>query len=450
MNSGVAKQAMIGSVLVLLFLAGAFPGEAAISGVTGTQFNLVAREGYVSVADGGSLYSWGYALDNGRMQYPGPTLIVNQGDTITVTLKNELPVPAGNVSIVFPGNAAAASGGAAGKLTQEAPPDGTTTVTYTFTAANPGTYSYHSGTNVALQVEMGMVGAIIVRPTGFDHMNPMAYGHMDSHYTYEHLYLLTEMDYNIHNQVASGVGAGAVNVDTTTFLPVYWFINGRSAPDTMLADGVPWLPHQPYGSMAMMHPGDKILLRLIGGGRDLHPFHHHGNNSLIIARDGKLLESAPGVGADLAVSDFTIAVAPGSTVDAIFTWTGEKLGWDVYGTGVDYEHSCNGISVNDPNPASAGFDPVTKEYCPDHGKPFPVVLPDQLDLTFGGQWSGSPFLGGGGALPPGEGGLNPDGGFFFMWHSHNEKEMVNNDIFPGGMMTHVLIQPPGAPIMGGH
>ena len=22
-----------------------------------------------------------------------------------------------------------------------------------------------------------------------------------------------------------------------------------------------------------------------------------------------------------------------------------------------------------------------------------------------------------------------------MWHSHNEKEMTNNDIFPGGMMT---------------
>jgi FtsP/CotA-like multicopper oxidase with cupredoxin domain len=450
MNRVVAKQAVIGSVLALLLLAGVFPAEAAITGVTGTQFNLVAREGYVSTPDGGAVYSWGYGLDTGLMQYPGPTLIVNQGATITVTLRNELPAPAGNVSIVFPGHAAAASGGVAGKLTREASPGGATTVTYTFTAANPGTYTYHSGTSVGLQVDMGLVGAIIVRPSGFNPANPTAYGHADSQYTYENLFLLTEMDVPIHNAVQAGVAAGVVNVDTTTFFPVTWFINGRCSPDTMLADGVPWLPHQPYGSMAMMHPGDKVLLRLIGGGRDLHPFHHHGNNALAIARDGKLLESAPGAGADLAMSDFTQTVYPGGTVDAIFTWTGEKLGWDIYGTGVDYEHSCNGISVNDLNPASAGFDPVTKEYCPDHGKPFPVVLPGDQELTFGGQWSGSPFLGGSNALPPGQGGMNPNAGYFFMWHSHNEKEMTNYDIFPGGMMTHVVIEHPNVMLMGGN
>jgi len=438
MDKAVAKRVVIGSVFVLLLLAGVLPAQAAISGETGTQFNLVAREGFVSAPDGGSIYSWGYALDNGLMQYPGPTLIVKQGDTITVTLKNELPQPAGNVSIVFPGHLVTASGGAAGAMTREAPPDKVTAVTYTFTATNAGTYTYYSGTRPDLQVEMGLVGAIIVRPTGFDHMNPRAYGHDGTQYRYEHLFLLTEMDPRIHQAVASGV----YNVDTADFFPVYWFINGRCAPDTMLPDQVPWLPNQPYGAMARTLPGEKVLMRVIGGGRDLHPFHHHGNNSLIIARDGRLLESAPNAGPDLAVSDFTISIAPGGTVDALFSWTGEKLGWDVYGTGLEYEHSCNGISVNDPNPASDGFDPVTKEYCPDHGKPFPVI--------FGGQFSGSPFLGVVDALPPGQGGLNPNGGYFFMWHSHNEKEMTNNDIFPGGMMTHVVIEPPGTPIDGGH
>jgi len=47
-------------------------------------------------------------------------------------------------------------------------------------------------------------------------------------------------------------------------------------------------------------------------------------------------------------------------------------------------------------------------------------------------------------LPPGEGGMNPNSGYAFMWHSHNEKEMVNNDIFPGGMMTQVIVLPPSA------
>jgi FtsP/CotA-like multicopper oxidase with cupredoxin domain len=436
MKQAAAMKIARQSVLMMALLAGVFPAQAAVTGVAGTQFNLVAREGFVSAPDGGSIYTWGYGLDNALMQYPGPTLILNQGDTVTVTLKNELPQPAGNVSIVFPGHSVTAAGGTAGVMTREAPPDGVTAVTYTFIATNAGTYTYYSGTRPGLQVEMGLVGAIIVRPTGFDHMNPRAYGHDGTRYHYEHLFLLTEMDPRIHQAVASGI----YTVDTADFFPVYWFINGRAAPDTMLPDNVPWLPNQPYGAMARTRPGEKVLLRVVGAGRDLHPFHHHGNNSLIIARDGRLLESAPGAGPDLAVSDFTISSVPGATVDALYMWTGEKLGWDVYG---DRVHDCVDGNGDD-------FDDTTYEYCPDHGKPFPVILPEQQEVTFGAQFSGSPYLGALEALPPGEGGMNPNGGYFFMWHSHNEKELTNNDIFPGGMMTHVIIEPPGTEISGGH
>jgi hypothetical protein len=190
--------------------------------------------------------------------------------------------------------------------------------------------------------------------------------------------------------------------------------------------------------MARMHPGERLLMRVIGGGRDLHPFHHHGNNTWTIARDGRLLESSPGAGPDLAVSDFTLKVVPGSTYDAIFEWTGKGLGWDIYGTTALNPHSC--VDVN-----GDGFDDATREWCDDHDKPLPVILPNQQDLTFGGHWSGSPYLGVFGALPPGQGGLNPNAGYFHMWHSHTEKEIANNDIFPGGMTT-VIIEPPDVPI----
>jgi hypothetical protein len=33
-----------------------------------------------------------------------------------------------------------------------------------------------------------------------------------------------------------------------------------------------------------------------------------------------------------------------------------------------------------------------------------------------------------------------------MWHSHNEKEIVNFDIFPGGMLTMLLIEHPDTPL----
>jgi FtsP/CotA-like multicopper oxidase with cupredoxin domain len=435
-----------GHALVAALALAAGGAWAMVDGITGPTFNLTARADYITAGDGGSLLAWGYAADDrgpfpGVMQYPGPTLIVNQGDTVTINLRNTLPMP---VSMVFPGQTGVvASGGAAGLLANEAPGDGTTTVTYTFTAGQPGTYLYHSGTRPDLQVEMGLVGALIVRPAGFNEATSRtAYGHPGSAYDHEYLFLLTEMDDTVHQQVAANVAANldpATGVVSSAFSPVYWFINGRAAPDTMFGDHAPWLPTQPYGAMARMHPGEKLLMRVIGAGRDLHPFHHHGNNSWTIARDGRLLESAPGAGPDLAVSDYTLKVVPGGTYDAIFEWTGKGLGWDIYGTVAINPHTCVDGSGD-------GFDDTTKEWCADHDKPLPVVLPSQQDLTFGGHWSGSPYLGVFGALPPGQGGLNPNAGYFHMWHSHTEKEIANNDIFPGGMMTMVIVEPPDVTI----
>ena len=404
---------------VLLFL-GTLQAQAAIQGLTGTTFNFTTGTGHISTAEGNSVMFWGFANDGGTPQYPGPTLIIDQNDTVTINLTNQLDVA---TSIVFPGQAGVTpSGGVAGSLTQEAAASGGT-VSYTFTASEPGTYTYYSGTDTDLQVDMGLLGAIVVRPTGFNPAAPQAYAHADSAYDREYLFLLSEMDPDIHNMIEFGVP-----VDTTTFHANYWFINGRTAPDTMLPNNVAYLPTQPYNCTPRIHPGETMLMRVIGGGRDLHPFHTHGNNFNQIARDGRLLSSAPGSGADLAVSDFTLAVAPGATYDATFGWTGEKLGWDMYG--------------------HAPGDPMEpNEYAPDHGKPIPVELPGLLDLTFGAMYSGSPYMGGGGFLPPGEGGMNMNGGFFYMWHSHNEKEMVNYDIFPGGMMTMFIVEPPSATIM---
>jgi FtsP/CotA-like multicopper oxidase with cupredoxin domain len=389
--------------------------EAAIDGITGPDFDLVATDGHLSGADGLSLYFWGYGDLNGtgQPQYSGPTLIVQQGELVTVNLTNQLPEA---VSIVFPGqNNVKTIGGSPGVLTSEAAPGGGT-VTYRFRASQPGTYLYHSGTHADLQVPLGLVGALIVYPA----MHHQAYADTSTAYDHEYLFLLTEMDLRYNIAAEQGLP-----VDTSDYKPVYWFINGRNAPDTMLPAYTAWLPNQPYNCMPMMHPGDKVLMRLIGGGRDQHPFHHHGNHSRSIAIDGRML----GAQAQNGELNFTHTISPGMTLDSIFTWTGEKLGWDMYGH-------------------AEGDAPVAGEYMPDHGKPIPVTLPEQQDLTVGDHYSGSPFLGMSEDVPPGMGNLGLSGGYFYMWHSHAEKEMVNNDIFPGGMMTMLVIVHPDTPIMG--
>ena len=221
----------------------------------------------------------------------------------------------------------------------------------------------------------------------------------------------------------------------------------------------PWLPSQPYGSLTLAHPADRVLMRFVGGGRDMHPFHHHGNNAWQIAQDGRVLASSeaataaypdfektnPGdpdwlpLGAtlpDQAISNNTTTITPGNTYDLIFTWTGREMNWDIYGDRPGHSSAdCGGpaalLTTEDPN---------------SHCKDLSVTLPEQQALTFGGLWSGSPYLGSVDTLPPLDGGLNPTGGFSFMWHSHAERELTNDDIFPGGMLTIFVVVDPVVPL----
>lgn len=442
------RPLLAAAVLGFVLLAGT--ASASIDGVTGTSFSFDAQVGRVTTPDGSNLLMWGYACTscvapapNNVAQYPGPTLIVNQGDTVTVTLTNHLTLPptaAGapveavpNVSIVFPGqDNVTATGGFVGSLTREARAGTADLVTYTFKANRPGTYIYHSGTRQDLEIEMGLFGAIVVRPTGYP---KRAYADPATAFDREYLFVTSEMDPSIHLLIDAGLIS---QVDNTRWYSTYWFFNGRNFPDTLAEANLPWMPNQPYNTAPRMHPGEQVLLRTVAAGREVHPFHHHGNHSRIIARDGRLLESVPGAGPDRGYLVYSIPTFPGETFDSIWSWTGEGVGWDLYGhrasDPLQPGECVFGGTVNTANPLC------------DHGKPIPVTLPDQLSLLFGEFWSGSPYLGQLGALPPGQGRNNTTGGYFFMWHSHTEKEIVNNNVFPGGMLTMGVIEAPSVVI----
>jgi len=496
---------------ILLFAAAA---QAAAPGITGPTFNLTAQPAYLTQPDGQMVYSWGYGCDGApsgyapaaisgtfcnSMQIPGPTLIVREGQTVTVNLRNGLPTAAGNTSILFPGfNVTSPAGsGVSGLLTQEAAPGGT--VTYTFTASSPGTRAYYSGTQGDLQVEMGLYGAIIVLPaavpaactTGLAASNltaeatwgesdfrlaAAAYDHARSCYDREYLFQFSEMDPNIHAQALAQVTARAgcvagasrcsLNVPTEPYRPAYFMINGRSMPDDMDPNYSPQYPHQPYNGNPHMHPGELTLLRIIGQGRWQHPFHEHGNHVRILARDGNLIQSASDPNGLAGPLLFTTTTTPGLAMDGIFYWTGKGLNWDAYGHNPKSSDASGKLPCTpDTNGYNTGAPTAINyfEWCQDHDKPLqvapfgdvagggPTTLPDANLFTNGAWYGGSPYLGpdataravgATGTTPPsGTIANSPTGeaGFAFMWHSHNEREITTNNIFPGGMLMMMLV-----------
>jgi FtsP/CotA-like multicopper oxidase with cupredoxin domain len=525
-------------VIVVSTLLLASTGKAATPGITAaaggaSRFNLTAAANYISQPDGMQIYSWGYGCAGAAtyapatfasvgfcptMQIPGPTLIVTEGQTVTVTLTNNLPGRA-NASIVFPGFNVSATGGAAGLQTREALPGGS--VTYTFQATTPGTRAYYSGTQPDFQIEMGLYGAVVVLPssapgtgtgqcaslgsdiaqvrlgagnTGHDlRLASAAYNHPETCYDREYLFQFMELDPRIHRQAeeqalamvtcppgGTNTTTGdpcpmALNVVTEPYRPAYYLINGRAMPDDMDADYAPNYTHQPYNGNPHMHPGDLVLVRIVGQGRWAHPFHEHGNHVRLLARDGNLILSQ-NVGttgrADLAGRmEFTTDTYPGQAMDGIFYWSGKGLGWDIYGHTPAFAGANVPCNPNTSGP-NAGFDTSSTaiangnyfEWCADHHHPLeqnpvgqiasggPVAQFDSTIATNGLWYAGTPYLGenattrnkGTTPLAPGKASQNPlqESGIAFMWHSHNEREITTNDIFPGGMLMMMLVDPP--------
>jgi FtsP/CotA-like multicopper oxidase with cupredoxin domain len=509
--------------------------SAAVPGIIGASFQLVAGPGFSSQPDGMQIYSWGYGCAPGflptyapaaftavgscpAMQLPGPTLIVTEGTQVKVTLTNNLPSAAGNTSIVFAGISTSAVGGTPGLLAQEAAPGGGA-VTYTLnTTGKAGTHAYYSGTQPDLQIEMGLYGALVVLPNtvptgcvavprtpslGIDfRLAASAYDHSATCYDREYLFQFAEIEPEIHAQVQTQISAIAacaggnnptgqpcptalLNIVTEPWKPRYYLINGRSMPDDMDADYAPNYPSQPYNGNPHMHPLEQVLLRVIGQGRWEHPFHEHANHVRILGRDGNLILSQTDPTKLGGLMMFTTDTFPGQSFDGIFYWSGKGLNWDIYGhtpTSAASTAPCRPDANGYFTAASGAVAPVFAatppyglanagtaslnygEWCADHNHPLeanpagqvggggPATLPDPQVATNGLWYNGTPYLGpdattrsrGPTPLPPGGALQNPPGesGIAFMWHSHNEREITTDDVFPGGMLMMMLVDPP--------
>jgi FtsP/CotA-like multicopper oxidase with cupredoxin domain len=376
-------------------------------------FSLTAQAGYIQMPDMNTVYMWSYGSPD--FQHPGPVLCVNQGDTVTITLNNSLPYGLAT-SIIFPGQENVQANGAPAQpdlannsLTTSAANGGS--VTYRFVASRPGTFIYESGTDPKNQVTMGLFGALIVRPTMGANF---VYNRADSQFTptEEFLALLSEVDPYQHQAWEMGTGA---NFNMNNYRARYWLINGRGFPDSIADNNAPWLATQPYGALALIHPFNTdtgaganyhpqpALERFINVGTEEYPFHPHGQNGLVIGRDGYPLEGA--AGQDLSMEKFAVNIGPGQTWDVVFKW---------------YD--------------AEGYNPTTK--------PVPSTSPDLVNIMLGMFYSGSPYLGQMETLPPGANTLNQCGEYYIISHNHALFQLDAFGQVMSGPITYLRVDPP--------
>jgi len=484
------------------------------SGAGDAHFVLTAKDGYILTPDLDSIYTWSYSAGNDAFQYPGPILCVHEGDTVTITLQNQLKVPTslnvvGVTGETFSGvdaaNGKAFSGPAtpnaddlkAGNLMPSVASGGAGT--YTFVASHAGTYLYESGTSPQLQDQMGLVGAIIVRPcedqatlTGTP---PRASSCTPSttpanrktydDYVYdpsatnwtpgqgapttangvstsvstqfqpdrEFLHLLTEMDPDIHlcfeeavrGQDASTVDPGFASrcnpvkapytYDMADYKARYFFINGRAFPDTVDANDAEHLPAQPYSALVHVVPRNATDL-------------------------------APAVIRYLNAGPVAYPFHPHAQHEAVIGTDGQpRVASNGDGTVSDLSDDHFGITVAPGQTLetffswvdAVGWDPSTRpisfggaaqqgsnqDFSGVYADAPGVIVPQEQDKINGEFWSGTPYLGYQHRFKPGELQFNECGEYYDVAHSHALFQVTNYGGGVGGMLTMIRIDPIG-------
>jgi FtsP/CotA-like multicopper oxidase with cupredoxin domain/plastocyanin len=245
------------------------------------EFTLTASEFDWPLMEDTVVRAWGY---NG--QVPGPEIRVREGDRVRITLVNELPVP---TTIHWHGvNVPNGMDGVAGL--NQAPVDPGASFVYDFVATPAGTRWYHSHTDAALQVALGLYGPLIVEPR----VGGETYDRDDT-------YILAEWDAELTPAVAAGTaprGPGDRGLRGGELGSDYFLMNGR------MQGAVPPI---------VVKTGERVLIRLVNAGSLPHAFHIHGHSFQIVATDGNSVPTAARLTRD------TVLIGPAERYDLALT-----------------------------------------------------------------------------------------------------------------------------------
>ena len=229
------------------------------------EFHITASVIKWEVEPGKFVDGWAY---NGEI--PGPVLKVNVGDKVRIVLKNELPE---STTLHLHGVRVPNAMDGVDPYTQDPIPPGGS-FSYEFTALEPSVGMYHSHHNAQVQVPNGLAGALLIGDWKTAAMEAAGKRVLDTDGKAEQEVIMVLND------------SGTIGLS----------LNGKSFPATA-----------PY----TLKIGESMVVHYFNEGNIAHPMHLHQPSGLVVARDGKVLESP-------FFAD-TITVGPGERWTVVYT-----------------------------------------------------------------------------------------------------------------------------------
>jgi hypothetical protein len=185
-----------------------------------------------------------------------------------------------------------------------------TRFTYYFRITRPGTFMYYGHMYFSEHVQMGMNGALVVRPA--DGSRSVYGRNTNTDYDQEYTFILSEFDPKWHKFIEGA--PDTLQYYPPEYRPEIWFINGRTFPQTQLpfswnkVGGCADLDPR-YNTHIMVGPNQKFLVRYINASHQNQSFHQHGWSMRIVGCDGFSWMQQ--------MEKFALSIAPGETYDVI-------------------------------------------------------------------------------------------------------------------------------------
>lgn len=251
---GKSTNGVLTWLIPLMMLLGIGQAHAA-------SYTLYIEAGNMTIngAGGDVIDVWGYTDTPGSgPMVPGPVIEAREGESVSITVVNRHDR---NHNFVIKGVTSSTTSISPGSSR-----------TYNFTApSSGGVFFYRDTLSSNVNREMGMHGAMVVRPT-----SSRAWSNGPS-YNFERLWIMADMDKPRWNDVAAGGG----NVSTGTYRPNYFMLNGQGGFDAM---------HDP-NTVFEGNVGQTGIVRLVNAGQFDQSLHWHGNHFRVISRDGSHLSA---------------------------------------------------------------------------------------------------------------------------------------------------------------